>query len=131
MKAAMEIFRGQNHAHLMAVSSVSATRGMPKNMTTYAATKAGLASLAEGLRVELVRARPPIRVTTLYPGYIRTEINATVKRAPFIVDTATGCRAMVKAIESGKAECFVPSWPWRPIGFLMRRLPVAALARLF
>ncbi|TKV68999.1 SDR family NAD(P)-dependent oxidoreductase [Marinobacter panjinensis] len=110
---------------------LTALRGMPKNITTYAATKAGLASLAEGLRVELVRARSPIRVSTLYPGYIRTEINEKVRNAPFIVDAATGCKAMVRAIESGKAECFVPSWPWRPIGFLMRRLPVAVLARMF
>ncbi|MFO7994471.1 MAG: SDR family oxidoreductase [Marinobacter sp.] len=131
MEAAMEIFRAQNRGHLVVVSSVSAVRGMPKNITTYAATKAGLASLAEGLRVELVKARSPIRVSTLYPGYIRTEINEKVKSAPFIVDAATGCKAMVRAIESGKAECFVPSWPWRPISFLMRRLPVAALARLF
>lgn len=131
MEAAMEVFRAQNRGHLVVVSSVSAVRGMPKNITTYAATKAGVASLAEGLRVELVKARSPIRVSTLYPGYIRTEINEKVKSAPFIVDADTGCKAMVRAIESGKAECFVPSWPWRPIGFLMRRLPVAALARLF
>ncbi|MBL3556322.1 MULTISPECIES: SDR family oxidoreductase [Marinobacter] len=131
MEAAMEIFRAQNHGHLVAVSSVSALRGMPKNVTTYAATKAGLASLAEGLRVELYKARSPIRVSTLYPGYIRTEINEKVRNAPFIVDASAGCKAMVRAIESGKAECFVPSWPWRPIGFLIRRLPVAALARLF
>lgn len=131
MEAAMEIFRAQNRGHLVAVSSVSALRGMPKSITTYAATKAGLASLAEGLRVELCKARSPIRVSTLYPGYIRTEINEKVRSAPFIVDAATGCKAMVRAIESGKAECFVPSWPWRPIGFLIRRLPVAALARLF
>ncbi|MDL0432724.1 SDR family oxidoreductase [Marinobacter sp. TBZ242] len=131
MEAAMEIFRAQNRGHLVVVSSVSAVRGMPKNVTTYAATKAGLASLAEGLRVELVKTRSPIRVSTLYPGYIRTAINEKVRNAPFIVDAATGCKAMVRAIESGKAECYVPSWPWRPIGFLMRRLPVAALARLF
>lgn len=131
MEAGMEIFRAQNRGHLVVVSSVSAVRGMPKNITTYAATKAGLASLAEGLRVEMVKSRSPIRVSTLYPGYIRTEINEKVRNTPFIVDAATGCKAMVRAIESGKAECFVPSWPWRPISFLMRRLPVAVLARLF
>jgi hypothetical protein len=38
---------------------------------------------------------------------------------------------MVKAIESGKSECFVPGWPWTPIGFLLRRLPVSVLAKLF
>lgn len=130
MEAAMEIFRDQGHGHLVVVSSVSAVRGMPGNITTYAGTKAGVAALAEGLRVELVRKRSPIRVSTLYPGYIRTEINEKVKNTPFIVDAATGCRALVKAIESEKAEAFVPGWPWRPIGFMMKRLPLSLLARM-
>ena len=114
MEAAMEIFREQNRGHLVTVSSVTA-----------------LAALSEGLRVELAKAKSPIKVTTLYPGYIRTAINEKVKNAPFIVDAQTGCKAMVKAIESGKSECFVPGWPWTPIGFLLRRLPVSVLARLF
>ncbi|KXO10781.1 MULTISPECIES: SDR family oxidoreductase [Marinobacter] len=131
IEAAMEIFRAQNHGHLVAVSSVTAVRGMPGNVTTYAAIKAGLAALCEGLRVELKKRRSPIRVTTLYPGYIRTEINEKVKNTPFIVDAKTGCRAMVRAIESGKAERFVPGWPWTPIGFILRRLPESVLARIF
>lgn len=131
MEAAMEIFREQNCGHLVTVSSVTAIRGMPGNVTTYAATKMGIAALSEGLRVELKKAKSPIKVTTLYPGYIRTEINEKVKNTPFIVDADTGCKAMVKAIESGKSECFVPGWPWAPIGFVLRRLPVSVLARLF
>jgi short-subunit dehydrogenase len=49
-EAAMEIFRAQNAGHFVMISSMSAVRGMPKNLTTYAATKAGVAHLAEGLR---------------------------------------------------------------------------------
>lgn len=131
IEAAMEVFRAQNHGHLVTVSSVTAVRGMPKNVTTYAATKAGLAALSEGLRVELAKQKSPIRVTTLYPGYIRTEINEKVKNTPFIVDAATGCAAMVKAIESEKPEAYVPGWPWAPISFVLKRLPVSVLARLF
>lgn len=131
MEAAMEILRAQNRGQLVVVSSVTAVRGMPKNVTTYAGTKAGLAALAEGLRVELKKSKSPIRVTTLYPGYIRTAINEKVENAPFIVDTKTGCRAMVKAIESEKPEVYVPGWPWTPISFVLKRLPVSVLSRLF
>ncbi|MEP4465699.1 SDR family NAD(P)-dependent oxidoreductase, partial [Marinobacter alexandrii] len=131
MEAAMEIFRQQGQGHLVTVSSVSAVRGMPGSINTYAATKVGLAALSEGLRVELAKAKSPIRVTTLYPGYIKTAINEQVKNAPFRVDAKTGCKAMVKAIESGRAECFVPGWPWTAVGFLLRRLPVSVLARMF
>ena len=47
-EAAMEIFRDQNAGHLVMISSMSAMRGMPRTVTTYAATKAGVAHLAEG-----------------------------------------------------------------------------------
>src|SRR3546814_984947 len=43
-EAAMEIFRAQNDGHLVVISSMSAMRGMPRNLTTYAATKAGVRS---------------------------------------------------------------------------------------
>lgn len=125
----MEIFRKQAHGHLVMVSSVSAMRGMRGNVTTYAATKAGVAALAEGIRMDVMRK--PIKVTTLYPGYIRSEINEKVKHTPFMVDTETGCRAMVRAIEKEVGEACVPSWPWTVIAFLMRNLPLPLVARMF
>jgi short-subunit dehydrogenase len=127
-EAAVEIFRKQNHGHLVMVSSISAMRGMRGNVTTYAATKAGVAALTEGIRIDLMRT--PIKVTTLYPGYIRSEINEKVKNTPFIVDTETGCRAMVKAIEKEVDEACVPPWPWTAMGFLMRNLPLKLVARM-
>ena len=127
-EAAVEIFRAQNAGHLVTIASMSALRGQRKNLTTYAATKAGLAALTEGIRADLLGSK--IRVSTLYPGYIRSEINEKVKNTPFMVDTETGCRALVAAIEKEKAESYVPSWPWAPIGFLMKRLPLRVVARM-
>jgi short-subunit dehydrogenase len=127
-EATVEILRAQNAGHLVTISSMSALRGMRRNVTTYAATKAGLASLTEGIRADLLLT--PIRVSTIYPGYIRSEINEKVKRTPFIVDTETGCRALVKAIEREPAEAYVPRWPWAVFGFLMKRVPLRALARM-
>ncbi|AJD49809.1 short chain dehydrogenase [Isoalcanivorax pacificus W11-5] len=127
-EAAMEIFREQNSGHLVMISSMSAMRGMPKNLTTYAATKAGVALLAEGLRSEMLGK--PIKVTTLFPGYIRSEINEKVKNTPFMVDTETGCRALVNAIEKEKATACVPAWPWTMIGMLMRNLPLSVVRKM-
>lgn len=126
-EAAAEIFRQQQHGHLVLVSSVSALRGLPGHMTAYAASKAGLAHLGEGIRAELIDT--PIRVTTLLPGFIRTELNEDADRMPFEVDEATGSRAMVRAIERERASACVPAWPWRPIGWLLRRLPLRLIAR--
>jgi hypothetical protein len=65
------------------------------------------------------------------PGYIRSEMNERVKHAPFMVDTDKGVRAMVRAIEAEKTKAFVPAWPWSAVAFLMKRLPLRAVTRLF
>lgn len=126
-EAAVEIFRAQNAGHLVAISSMSAMRGLPRNLTTYAATKAGLAALAEGIRAELLRT--PIKVTTIYPGYIETELSSKAAKTPLMVDTASGCRALVKAIEREPAQACVPAWPWTLVGWFMRHAPLGWVAR--
>lgn len=127
-EAAMELFRARQAGHLVTISSVAGIRGLPRNSTIYSATKAGLSTLAEGLRAELVGS--PIRVTNILPGYIRTEINASRARMPFAVDADVGCAALVRAIEREPGEASVPRWPWGPLGFLLRRMPLRVIARL-
>jgi short-subunit dehydrogenase len=127
-EAAVEIFRAQNAGHLVTISSMSALRGMRRHLTTYAATKAGLAALTEGIRADLLGT--PIRVSTIFPGFIRSEMNEKVKDVPFIVDTETGCRAIVRAIEREKAEAYVPRWPWAPFRVFLRYLPLPVVARM-
>ena len=127
-EAAMEIFRRQDAGHLVMISSMSAMRGMPKTATTYAATKAGVAHLAEGLRAELGGSR--IKVSVIYPGYIRSEMNERVKHVPFIVSTEKGVRAMVEAIEKEKPRANVPAWPWVPVGVALKHLPLPLARKL-
>ncbi|MFP8941845.1 SDR family oxidoreductase [Streptomyces fenghuangensis] len=127
-EAAVEVFRDQGAGHLVVVSSMSAMRGLPRNLTTYAASKAGVAALAEGIRAELLRT--PIKVTTLFPGYIASEMSGSAGRTPLMVSTEKGVRAMVKAIEAERAQAKVPAWPWVPMGFAMRRLPLGVVARM-
>jgi short-subunit dehydrogenase len=127
-EAALEIFRAQRRGHLVLISSMSALRGMRRSMTTYAATKAGVAALAEGVRSERI---PGVDVSVVFPGYIRSEMNAHVQqRTRFMVDTATGVRAMVAAIERRRPKAYVPAWPWAPIGLAMRALPLSVVRRM-
>ncbi|KRB04335.1 SDR family oxidoreductase [Lysobacter sp. Root690] len=130
-EAAVEIFRAAGQGHLVLISSMSAMRGMRGGLTAYAASKAGVASLAEGIRTDMLR-KPSIKISTIYPGYIRTEMNdgAPAKQTPFIIDEATGCRLLVRAIEKEKAKAYVPWWPWAPLGWLMKRMPLAWVAKL-
>lgn len=127
-EAALEIFRAQDAGHLVVISSMSAMRGMPKAGTTYAATKAGVAHLAEGVRADVMGT--PITVSVIYPGYIRSEMNERVTKAPFMVSTEKGVTAMVEAIEKEKPRAHVPAWPWVPLGFALRHMPLPLARRL-
>lgn len=128
-EAAMEIFRAQDSGHLVMISSMSAMRGLPKNLTTYAATKAGVAHLAEGLRAELVGK--PIDITVLYPGYIRSEMNEKIAQAtPMMASTEKGVRAMVAAIEKRVGSACVPPLPWAPMSLVLKYAPMPIYRRL-
>ena len=127
-EAAMEQFRAAGRGHLVVVSSVSAMRGMPGAMTAYAASKAGIAAVAEGLRAETLGTG--ITVTTLFPGYIESEMSArSAQQTPLMADTVSGVRAMVGAIEREAATAAVPAWPWRPLGFVLRHAPLRIVRR--
>jgi short-subunit dehydrogenase len=127
-EAAVELFRGQNSGHLVSIASMSAMRGLPRNLTTYAASKAGLAALTEGVRAELLGT--PIKVTTIFPGYIETELSSRSGRTPLMVDAVSGCRALVAAIEREPVQACVPSWPWTLLGWYMRHAPLKWVAKL-
>lgn len=127
-EAAMDIFREQNAGHLVTISSISAVRGFRRAMTVYAATKAAITSLSEGIRIDV--RNTPIKVTCIHPGFIRSEINDKVEKVPFIVDTETGCKAMVKAINKEKANSYVPTWPWAWLHWVLRIAPQSWIAKM-
>lgn len=131
-EAAMEHFYERKAGHLVVISSMSAMRGMPSSMTTYAATKAGIAAIAEGIRSDLIgRKGLDIKVTTLYPGYIASEMNEGVQQeARMMVDTETGCRALVKNIEKEVVDAAVPAWPWAPLGQVIKHAPLSIVRRM-
>ena len=131
VEAAMEVFRAQERGHLVMVSSMSAMRGLPKTVTTYAATKAGVAHLVEGLRTEFY-GKDAFKFTVLYPGYIRSEMNDGVEAAEnkMMASTEKGVRAMVDAIEKEKDSACVPALPWAPLSVVMKHAPLPVIRKL-
>lgn len=126
-EAAMEVFRRRGEGHLVVMSSFAAFRGLGGRATTYAATKAGVTALAEGIRVDV--SGTLIAVTAVHPGYVESEITAG-SRLPFLVDTAKGVRAIIAAVEREQAVAVVPRLPWAPLRPVFERLPVRVLRRL-
>ena len=84
--------------------------------------------MTKGLAIDVMDT--PIKITAIHPGFIRSEINEKVKKVPFIVDTETGCKAMVKAIEKEGESYFVPAWPWAWLQYILRIAPKSILKKM-
>jgi short-subunit dehydrogenase len=96
----------RNSGHIVGISSIAAWRGLPKS-AAYSASKAGLSTFLESLRVDL--RDTGVAVTTICPGFVRTPMNANPKHpTPFIIETDEAVRIMLSAIDKRDAECAFP-----------------------
>ncbi len=128
IETAIEMFEAAGGGHLVLISSVASARGGPGARAAYAASKAGVSSLGESLRAD--HPNGPIKVTTLEPGYIESEMTARVGATKLMVDNATGTKALVDAMEREPARAAVPWWPWAPFMQLLKVMPAKLAARL-
>jgi short-subunit dehydrogenase len=110
---------------------MSALRGLRGAITVYAATKATLASLAEGVRVDVLKT--PIKVSTIFPDYIKSEMTDSAgknaKPLPYIIELDEGARLLVKVINKEKATSYVPFWPWYFIKLMMPFMSLKGLRK--
>jgi short-subunit dehydrogenase len=106
--AALPSMLQRRRGHLVGVSSLSSHRGQPV-FSGYCASKAGVATLLEGLRIEL---RPyGISVTTVRPGFVRTPMNAAFKSPRFVIEVEPAARIILKGIAERRPEV---NFPWQP-----------------
>ena len=110
-RAALPIFRRQNHGHFVIISSIVGKRGVPY-VGAYAATKFAQVGLAECLRAELVGTG--IYVTVVYPISTQTEFHDVMVRESGYATRARGPRqpaervadAVARAIEHPVPEVY-------------------------
>jgi NADP-dependent 3-hydroxy acid dehydrogenase YdfG len=72
--AALPVFREQGHGHFVTVASIGAHEVSP-TAAVYCGTKYAAWAITEGLRQE---ADPSVRVTTVSPGVVESELAATI-----------------------------------------------------
>ncbi len=127
IEAVLPAMLRNGRGHIVGISSLAAFRGLPGG-SGYGATKAGLTTLLEGLRVEL---RPRgIAVTTVHPGYIRTPMTAGANHPqPFLMEVVPAARIILKGIERRRRTI---DFPWRTAALmsLARLLPGAVWDRV-
>jgi short-subunit dehydrogenase len=96
--------RGQ----LVAISSLSSYRGLPKS-ASYAASKAALSSFFESLRLDLEPRG--IEVTIIHPGFIKTPLTAgRTAKMPYLMELEDAVGKIVRAIERRKKSY---AFPWQ------------------
>lgn len=105
---------------LAGIASVAGYRGLPGS-GAYSASKAAAIRYLESLRVEL--RGDGIRVATLCPGYIATEMTAkNPYRMPFIMSADQAASKILRLLSSGSAYAVIP-WPMAVVARLMHVLP--------
>jgi len=127
--AAVAIFREQGFGQIVGMSSFSAFRGIPGS-AAYSASKAALTNYLQAVGTELFRKKD-IKVTVIHPGFIRTEIDDNIDKFPFVIDADKAAKTMANAIEKGKSDIVVPSWPWAVLRSVMPKLPESIIAKIF
>lgn len=91
---------------IVSVASVAGYRGIA-GAEAYGATKAAQINLLEGLRAALLRRG--IRVTTVCPGFVRTELTATnTFPMPFIIEADQAAASICRGLEQGRQEIVFP-----------------------
>jgi NAD(P)-dependent dehydrogenase (short-subunit alcohol dehydrogenase family) len=89
------------------VASVAGYRGLA-GAEAYGATKAAQINLLESLRVHV--ARTGVHVTTICPGFVRTELTAgNPFPMPFIIEPGQAARSICDGLERERTEIVFPA----------------------
>ena len=134
LAAALPKMVERNAGQVVMMSSLAAFRGMPGN-AAYCASKAAVHVFMESVRVDL--RSTGVRATTIYPGFVKTELTAKNKfRMPFLMDLDDAVRVMARGIDRGAKTISYPL-PMvamtRTLGAIPRGIyePLAAKMRMF
>jgi NAD(P)-dependent dehydrogenase (short-subunit alcohol dehydrogenase family) len=110
------------------IASVAGYRGLDGS-AAYGGTKAAQINMLESLRIGV--ARSGVRVTTICPGFVRTDATAGNDfPMPFIIDVDTAGRAICDGLERNRNEIVFPL-PMAILFKTARLVPVALWSALW
>lgn len=106
LAAVVPRFVGQGSGHVVGIASVAGYRGLAGS-EPYGATKAAQLNLLEAMRASL--PAKGIRVTTVAPGFVRTEMTAVNDfPMPFLIEADEAARRIADGLESGDDTIVFP-----------------------
>jgi NAD(P)-dependent dehydrogenase (short-subunit alcohol dehydrogenase family) len=97
----------QHHGVIAGIASVAGYRGLA-GAEAYGATKAAQINLLESLRVHV--ARTGVQVTTICPGFVRTDLTARNSfPMPFLIEADQAARSICDGLERERTEIAFPA----------------------
>ena len=123
-----ERFLARGSGTLVGVSSVAGDRGRGSNYL-YGAAKAGFTAFLSGLRNRL--APKGLRVVTVKPGFVRTQMTAGMKLPPVLTaEPGEVGRAIFTAAEKSSRDVIYVRPIWRPVMMAIGSIPERFFKRL-
>jgi decaprenylphospho-beta-D-erythro-pentofuranosid-2-ulose 2-reductase len=122
----MRALRAQGHGTIVVLSSVADERARASN-AIYAAAKAGLDALAQGLADAVDGTR--VRVLVIRPGFVDTRMTAGLKPTPLSTGPQVVADATVAALGGRTRTVWVPG-RLRYVFAVLRHLPRPVYRRL-
>lgn len=105
--AALPLLRQSRFPHLIAMSSLTAYGGLPDGHYLYSATKAGIRTFFEGLRIEL--ASQNISVSIITPGFVETRLTDQNNFRMFeLITPEEAAEAIINGIVKQQPEIYFP-----------------------
>lgn len=115
IEAVLPEMLARRRGHLVGISSLAGYKGLPGSHG-YTSSKAALNNFLEGLRLQFRIKAIPVTVTTVCPGFVRTDMTAKHRfKMPFLLEPDEAARRILRAVRRRTA---VYNFPW-PTSLLM------------
>ena len=112
-------FEAKKSGTICVISSVSGDRGRASNYV-YGSAKAMLTAFTSGLRQRLYKSN--VSVVTIKPGFVDTPMTSEFRKGFLWAKPTKVAALIVKAIDSKKAEVYVPLF-WFFIIIIIKNIP--------
>ena len=119
-------FKGKGSGHIVDISSLSALRPL-RHSPAYSSTKRYQAHYISCLAWKSNHDRLGIKMTTLYPSWIKTDM--LKYDYPMVTSLERGTRIIMRAIDRKKRRAIVPWW-WSVVAVLWKLIPNFIYERL-
>lgn len=118
-------FEAKRNGTIAVISSVAGDRGRASNYV-YGSAKAMVTAFTSGLRQRLHKSN--VAVVTIKPGFVDTPMTAEFKKGLLWAQPATVATKIVKAMDQGKDEVYVPAF-WWGIMAVIKAIPTTVFKR--